>query len=161
VSDDGFAAAWERLSAAELLREMAAGRLPAPEYAERLGFTIRTVQPGRVECDWRPTPHLVNTAGSVHGGYLAMVLDNGGALACASLGEVFRPMLTLSLNLDFLRVVRAAGSYTVTGEVVHAGRTRIVAEAAITDADGRRMARASGSFTPNLTFDPTAAPRGT
>jgi hypothetical protein len=38
---------------------------------------------------------------------------------------------------------------------VHAGNARVLADARITGPEGKLVARASGSFTPNTAFDPT------
>jgi len=153
MSADTFASLWPVLTGEEM-RQMADGRVPMPPHALHAGLAIERVEPGRVALDWRPPAAVSNPAGAVHGGYLAMALDDAAALACASLQDRFRPMLTLNLNLDFLRTVQVGEVYTVTGAVVHSGRRRIVAEAEVTGADGRGHARGTGSFAPNAGFDP-------
>jgi uncharacterized protein (TIGR00369 family) len=157
MTGEAYAGVWARLSGAELLQQVADGHLPVPPHAAQIGLSIARVQPGRVELDWEPTSAVRNLAGDVHGGYLAMVLDDAAGLACASLGERFRPMLTLSLHIDFLRPVRSGVRYTATGVVIHPGRSRLVAEADITGPEGQRLARGSGSFSPNLAFDPVSS----
>jgi acyl-coenzyme A thioesterase PaaI-like protein len=62
------------------------------------------------------------------------------------------PMLTLSLNIDYLRGVQAGEPYTVTGTCVHPGRTRLVSNAVITDATGRPVAQASAAVVANQAF---------
>jgi uncharacterized protein (TIGR00369 family) len=146
---------WTKLSGLELLQKLADGQGPVPEHARQVGMSIAAAEPGRVELAWRPPRTVGNAAGAIHGGYLAMVLDDAAGLACATMGDRFRPMLTLSLHIDYLRPARPGARYAVAGRVVHAGRTRLVADAEILDGDGRPVARATGSFSPNMAFDPT------
>jgi uncharacterized protein (TIGR00369 family) len=109
-------------------------------------------EPGRVEISWTPPEELCNPGGTVHGGYIALILDNAVCMAGASTGEVFMPMLTLSLNVDYVRPVKAGETHTVVGVCVHPGRTRMLSNATITDADGRLVAQATGSVTANKAF---------
>ena len=112
---------------------------------------------GEGTASFRLTPQEFhyNPIGMVHGGYIAMVLDDTAALSCSTLADRYRPMLTLYLHLDFIRPVAAGDSYALIGEVAHAGATRLVADARIVSAAGKLHARATGSFVPNQAFDPT------
>ncbi|MEW2356197.1 PaaI family thioesterase [Spirillospora sp. NPDC029432] len=144
---------WNTLTGAELIQAMGDGRFPEiSDINTHIGQRIRTAEPGRVEIDWRPAERLTNPGGTVHGGYIAMILDNAVCLAGSSTGDVFMPMLTLSLNIDYLRGVQAGEAYTVTGTCVHPGRTRMVSNAVITDARGRPVAQASAAVVPNRAF---------
>lgn len=144
---------WNTLSGAELIQAMAERRFPQiSDINEHIGQIITAAEPGRVEIDWRPAERLCNPGGTVHGGYIAMILDNAVCLAASSTCERFMPMLTLNLNVDYLRGVVADGRYTVAGTCLHPGRTRMVANAVIADERGRPVAQASGSVVPNQAF---------
>ncbi|MFC4906093.1 PaaI family thioesterase [Actinomadura gamaensis] len=144
---------WDELTGAELIQAIADGRFPPVSTVDgHIGQDIRSAEPGRIELAWTPGEHLCNPGGTVHGGYVAMILDNAVCLAGASTCEHFMPMLTLNLNVDYLRPVLAGGTYTVTGTCVHPGRARIVSNAAITDENGRVLAQASASVLPNRAF---------
>ena len=144
---------WDTLTGAELLQAIAEGRFPPPtDVAEYLGQKIGKAEPGRVELSWTPGKHLCNASGSVHGGFVAAMLDNGVCLAASSLGEVFIPQLTLNLNIDYLRAVHADRTYTVIGTTVHAGKARCVSTATVLDSEGNPCAMANGSTTGNLAF---------
>ena len=149
-----FADLWERSTAVEFLLAIAQGRLPHPPHTTDVALTIESVTPGRIELLWRPPRRLTNPAGIVHGGYIAIALDDASGLSCASLGERFRPMLTMGLSVDFVRPVRPETRYRAVGEVVHAGKTRMIADARVIDPEGILVARASGTFAPNQAFDP-------
>ncbi|MBP2471754.1 uncharacterized protein (TIGR00369 family) [Crossiella equi] len=158
MGDVEFGALWAQSTGEQMLVAMADGRAPMPSHAAPIGLTLREVVRGRVSLRWRPAETCCNSSGVVHGGYLAMVLDDAGAMACATLLDRFRPMLTMSLHIDYLRPVLAGVEYVATGVVVHPGQRRMLADAEITDAQGRRVARASGSFTPNLAYHGNGQP---
>ncbi|MCO1581888.1 PaaI family thioesterase [Crossiella sp. SN42] len=158
MGDNEFGTLWAQLTGEQMLVAMADGRARMPRHAEPIGLSLREVVRGRVSLRWKPSEQACNSAGQVHGGYLAMVLDDAGAMACVTLADRYRPMLTMSLHIDYLRPVLAGAEYVATGVVVHPGQRRMLADAEITDAQGRRVARASGSFTPNLSFDGNGQP---
>ena len=159
MTAESFAEVWKRSSGVEFLLAIVQGRVPLPAHAIDVGLAIEAVTPGRIELSWRPPVRLTNLVGFVHGGYVAIALDDASGLSCASLEDRFRPMLTLSLSVDFLRPVRPETRYRTLGEVVHSGGTRTIADARIIDPDGKLVARASGTFTPNRAFDPSLDPR--
>jgi uncharacterized protein (TIGR00369 family) len=140
---------WEKSTSAEFLTAMARGEVPVPPHSADVGLVVASASPGRVELLWRPPPRLANPAGIVHGGYVAMALDDAAGLSAASLADRFQPMLTLELHIYFVRGVRPGETYRAIGEVVHAGKARILADARLVQSDDKLIARASGSFTPN------------
>jgi uncharacterized protein (TIGR00369 family) len=144
---------WDTLTGAELIQAMGDGRFPQiSDINDHIGQVVTSAEPGRVDIAWTPTEKLCNPGGTVHGGYIAMILDNAVCLAGSSTCEHFMPMLTLNLNIDYLRGVRAGETYTVAGTCVHPGRTRMVANAVISDTQGRPVAQASASVLPNKAF---------
>ncbi|RAY13507.1 PaaI family thioesterase [Actinomadura craniellae] len=144
---------WKTLSAVEFIRAMGDGRMRGfSEVADHIGQLVTAVEPGRVEIAWTPEPKLCNPAGTVHGGYIAMILDNAVCMAASSVAERFLPMLTLNLNVDYLRPIMSGETYTVTGVCVHPGRKRRVSTATVVDSTGRTAAQASGSVMPNESF---------
>ncbi|WP_103936920.1 PaaI family thioesterase [Thermomonospora echinospora] len=144
---------WNTLSGAELIKAMGEGRFPQfTPINEHIGQVVSEVEHGRVRLAWSPEDKLCNPGGIVHGGYIAMILDNAVCLAASSTGEHFMPMLTLSLNVDYVRPVQAGRPYDVEGVCVHPGRTRMLSTATITDAGGRLIAQATASVTPNQAF---------
>jgi uncharacterized protein (TIGR00369 family) len=144
---------WNTTSGAEFIRAMIGHRLPDfSDISDFIGQQVTDVESGRVEIAWTPGKKLCNPGGSVHGGYIAMILDNAVCLAASSTGERFVPMLTLNLNVDYLRGVRPEQTYTVTGTCLHPGSTRMVSNALVTDADDRPVAQATASVIPNRAF---------
>lgn len=54
-------------------------------------------------------------------------------------------MLTSGFNIHMTRPV-SAGELRAVGQVVHSSGRLILAEAVLTDAEGRQLARGSGTF---------------
>ncbi|MFF5259111.1 PaaI family thioesterase [Actinomadura viridis] len=143
----------ETLSGAEFIQALGDGRITEFSHVHtHLGQVIRKAEPGRVELGWQPGERLTNPGGAIHGGYIAMILDNAVCMAGSSTLDRFTPMLTLNLNIDFLRGVGVGETYTVVGTCVHPGRTRMVSNAVITDGRGRTVAQASAAVVPNQAF---------
>ena len=80
------------------------------------------------------------TGGGMHGGALMSLADTiGGVVASLNLPEGAGTS-TISSSTVFLRGLRE-GTLTATGRLIHKGRTTIVAETELTDAQGRPVAR--------------------
>jgi uncharacterized protein (TIGR00369 family) len=141
---------------AQLLQGMAERRVPYPEHYEPLGLRVARAVKDRVELTWTPTVSLTNYAGAVHGGHTAMVFDEACCGAGVSGGERFYPMTTLSLTVDYLRAVRPDQTYAVLGEVVHAGRSRLLVNATIRDRNGDLIAQARATVLPDKGFSTKA-----
>ncbi|MBF6330513.1 PaaI family thioesterase [Nocardia transvalensis] len=148
---DEVLALWNELSGAEMLRAVVDGRIPFwfREQYDLLGLRIRGAEPGRIEMDWEPTDAVRNAVGGVDGGYIAMVFDQLCCSAGASQADRCYPMLTLSLNIDYLKPVRLGRTYRAHGELVHPGQRRMVANGRLFDPDGTLAAQATATITPD------------
>ena len=87
---------------------------------------------------------LGNVIGAVHGGVLLTLLDVVMASAAVSLFDFARTAVTLNLNTSFLEPGR--GRLTADGEVVQHDDSVAWCRASVTDAGGRIVAHAQGSF---------------
>ncbi len=157
--DADFVAVWERSTAAELIQAIADGAIPFAPHFSHLGMAVLRAEVGRVELSWTPGTHLCNPGGIVHGGYIGIALDDASGLTAASVGERFFPMLTMDLRIEYFRPALPQVRHTVMGTLVHAGKTRRVADARVEDPEGRLVARASGTFTPNRAYEAAADAR--
>lgn len=106
-----------------------------PEIAVAEGGAVVTVE---------ATPALHHSAGAVHGSAVFKLLDDAAYFAAASLvRDVF--VVTAQFTVYFTRPV-VGGVLRAEGRVAHAGRQQTVAEAVVTDEDGREVGRGSGLF---------------
>ena len=82
--------------------------------------------------------------GAVHGSVYFKALDDAAYFAANSLVEDVL-LLTVTFNISLLRPV-SAGEIRARGEVVHVTHQLLFAEAVAADAEGRQLARGSGTF---------------
>jgi len=112
-----------------------------------LGLTGISADPGAVVLAGDPSEDHLNPLGTVHGGYVATLLDGAMALALQTCLDPGTPYATADLNINYLRAVQPnAGAVRAEGRVIDIGRTRALAEARLIGTDGRMHAFASGSF---------------
>jgi uncharacterized protein (TIGR00369 family) len=84
---------------------------------------------------------LCTTGGILHGGVIMALADStGGSCAFLNLPEGAAGTSTIESKTNFLRAVRS-GTVTATSRPLHTGRTVIVVETDVTDADGRLVAK--------------------
>lgn len=115
--------------------------LDAVPYARTLGMQITHVssEEVRARLDW--TPDLTTTGGAMNGGAIMALADNaGGVLAFVNLPEGASGTSTISSSTNFLRGVRDGHVESVT-RPLHRGRTTIVAETEVFDAENRLVAK--------------------
>ncbi|MEV5878514.1 PaaI family thioesterase [Streptomyces sp. NPDC052101] len=113
------------LSGLHYLQGMLNGDVLPPPVIQALGITLVRAEPGLVRFAMPVRDHLVNHLGFLAGGILSTVVDVALASAVLSMVTPDQDIVTLDLNVDFLRPVDGAcGSVTVDAEVVHLGRNR-------------------------------------
>ncbi|MDM0039181.1 PaaI family thioesterase [Variovorax sp. J22G21] len=117
------------------------GQVP---FTRLLGARREYSEAGRARLVIDARPELGNVIGAMHGGVLVTLLDVAMASAAVSLFDFDRTAVTLNLNTSFLEPGR--GRLTADGEVVQHDSNVAWCHASITDADGRVVARAQGSF---------------
>jgi 1,4-dihydroxy-2-naphthoyl-CoA hydrolase len=110
-------------------------------FAVELGIELDvfTAEEVRGRLAW--APELCTSGGVMHGGVLMAFADTLGAV-CAffNLPEGSAGTTTISSNTVFTRAVRE-GEVTAVTRPLHGGRTVIVVQTDLTDAEGRRVAQ--------------------
>jgi uncharacterized protein (TIGR00369 family) len=135
-----------RESGLALLQAMCAGEVPAPPILSTVGFELDLVEEGRVVFALEPGEHHYNPIGSVHGGVYATVLDSATGCAVHSVLPAGYGYTSLDLSVKFLRGMTVdTGRVTCEGRVVQRGRRTALAEATLTDAQGRLLATATST----------------
>ncbi|WP_223198377.1 PaaI family thioesterase [Solihabitans fulvus] len=130
------------LSGVEFLRRIVDGRFPQAPISSALGFHLVEVDEGRAVFEGDPGDHLYNPMGSVHGGFLATLLDSALGCAVMTMLPPERGYTTVQLGVHLVRGVTAStGPLRCEGTAVHVGRTVATAEARVVGvADGRLYA---------------------
>jgi uncharacterized protein (TIGR00369 family) len=118
--------------------------LPIPLH-DYLGLRfVKDGSPSRVELDL--TESTRGAVAPLHGGVLATLIDVAcGAAATGGFDVTTSVPVSTDLSVRFLR--QPKGSPLVAeASVVHAGRSSMVIDCVVTDAEGRQVGRGSGSY---------------
>jgi len=112
-----------------------------------LGVEVTSVEPGKVAMSLRPDDRFTQQHGFLHAGAVAAVLDTACGFAAFSVMPPEAAVLTASYTINLL--APAAGErFTITGEMVRAGRTLVVCRGeAFTDGDKRPFAVMQATMT--------------
>jgi acyl-CoA thioesterase len=104
---------------------------PGP-FSSHLGFRLVEADQSGAVIEATPGPEHVNGAGSVHGGYLAALLDSatGWAVHASFPPGVAAPHTTLSIQ--YLRAAVEGQTLVCTARCIRAGRRVAAAEAQVT-----------------------------
>ena len=130
---------------ASLRTVFAAGGFPRG-LGRTLGVVGTEADEGHVLLVGTPTEDHYNPLGSVHGGYVAAMLDSAIALAVYTVLPPGAGYTTTDLKVAYLRAVFAStGPVQAEGRVINKGRTMLLGEAKLTDREGRLCAHATGT----------------
>jgi uncharacterized protein (TIGR00369 family) len=129
----------------DLMRSIAAGRIPPPAFAASLGLQVVEVEEGRMVFGLQPRADLLNPMGTLHGGVIATLLDTAMGTALHTTLPLTTGYTTLQLNVHYLRAPSADDPLVLaTGTVVHRGRRTATAEARLErSTDGALLAHAT------------------
>ena len=146
--DPAVSATAARTSAGiEVLEAMARGELPAPPVIATLGFTLDSVEPGRVQFSFEPAEYHYNPIGSVHGGVYATLLDSATGCAVHTMLPAGVGYTSLDLTVKFLRAITVeTGRVRCIGTVTHLGGRTALAQAELRDGRDRLLGTAVSSI---------------
>ena len=125
----------------KVLQDMIAGIHPSPPISQSLHFVLSEAEEGRVVFRGMPLHEHMNPLGSIHGGWVATIMDS--ALACAAMttlqpGEAYA---TAEFKVNLVRpLLPGMGEVTCEGKLVHRGRTLATSEAYLRDGNGKLLA---------------------
>jgi uncharacterized protein (TIGR00369 family) len=115
-----------------------------PSLPEWMGLEVLDDRDGASMVRLRPRPEAHNYRGVVHGGSLATLADVAmGVAANSSLGSDAW-CITQAMELHYLRPGR--GELIAQATTIHRGRSRVVVEALITNAEGKGVVKAVATF---------------
>jgi uncharacterized protein (TIGR00369 family) len=136
----------KRLTGLEFLQGIQSGRLPPPPIAQTLGFTLTEVEEGRALFVGTPEFRLYNPIGSVHGGYIATLLDSAMSCAVQTMLPAGVGYTTVEIKVNFVRAVTdKTGPVRCEGKVITAGKRIGTSEGRLTDAAGRLLAHGTAT----------------
>ena len=113
----------------------------AMPYTDTLGIEMLAASPDEVRGRVAWEERLTTAAGLLHGGVLMGLADSVGAYcAYLNLPEGSTATATIESKTNFFRPV-SSGHVEATSRVLHKGRTTIVVETDVRDAEGKHVAR--------------------
>ncbi|MEO6119123.1 MAG: PaaI family thioesterase, partial [Terriglobales bacterium] len=126
------------MSGMELLHAIIAGKLPAPPIARTLNYRLVEVVPGHAVFAGTPSLDHYNPLATVHGGYIATLLDSAMGCAVHSKLVAGQSYTTLEFKMNFVRaVLETTGEVRAEGNIVHFGKRSATAEGKLVDAAGK------------------------
>src|SRR5262249_54016868 len=105
-------------------------------------------------------PQHLRSRDILHGGVIASLVDTALGLASATKAPHGLDVVTVQLNINYIRPAWPGETLVAHGSVIHSGRRTAVARGEVATAAGELVASASGTF---MFVDPSAlvqTPRG-
>lgn len=132
------------LTGMQLFDAMFAGELPYPPISDTLDFMLIEATPGRAVFQGRPMLRHYNPLGSVHGGWIATLLDSCVGCAVHTTMPAGKVYTTAELKVNFVRAVTTrVPLLRAIGTVIHVGSRMATAEGRLVGPDGKLYAHAS------------------
>ena len=128
----------------DVMQDMIAGRLPYAAIAQTLDFTVMEVRPGVALFQGTPLARHLNPLGTVHGGWVATLLDSALGCAIHTLMPPGRGYTTAELGVNYVKgLTPKVQRVRAEGRVIHCGRQLATAEARLLGPDGTLYAHAT------------------
>jgi uncharacterized protein (TIGR00369 family) len=137
---------FEERSGLEMLRALIAEELPRPPLYHLTGIQLTNAEEGETEVRLPCSKWLSTSAGTIQGGFTAMLAESAMTSAVFSTAEAGTAVAPLDLKVNYLRPVFPDGEDLVAhARVLHRGRTLAIASADLRNAEGKSVALATGS----------------
>ena len=131
-------------SGLEFLQAMMNGELPYAAIARTLDFTVVEVSAGRAVFQGTPLAQHLNPLGTVHGGWIATLLDSALGCSVHTMMPPGRGYTTAELSVNYVKAVTPrVQRVRAEGKVIHCGRQLATAEARLVGPDGTLYAHAT------------------
>ena len=131
-------------SGAQIFEAMLAGEIPAPPITRTLNFTLVEARPGHAVFQGKPLYDHYNPLGTVHGGWIATLLDSAVACAVHSQLPAGKTYTTLELKVNFVKALTdRVPLVRAIGEVIHCGGKVGTSHGRLVGPDGTLFAHAT------------------
>jgi len=128
----------------DVMQDMIAGRLPYAAIAQTLDFTVMEVRSGVAVFQGTPLAKHLNPLGTVHGGWIATLLDSALGCAIHTMMPPGRGYTTAELGVNYVKgLTPKVQRVRAEGKVIHCGRQLATAEARLFGPDGTLYAHAT------------------
>ncbi len=110
-----------------------------------LGIRLLEVSPGHAKVSMKMRPEYLTFNGFIFGGIITSVADQAFACSTNSMG---RPSIATQFNVHFVAGAAPDDELMAEGRVLRKGRRVDICEIAVTNQDGKLIARATGTAIP-------------
>ncbi len=117
-------------------------RSPAGNWME---FTLDKIEKGLAEISLIVKHDMTNPYGNIHGGMMALVMDETIGWAVVSLGTE-NHYTSLNLNVDFLYAIKQGDRLKSIAKVIRAGKKIIHVECTVLDMNDTLLGKASSNL---------------
>ncbi len=133
-----------RLGGLELMQGLVEGKYPWPPIMKTLDYSLDRVEHGVAVFSGAGKIEHYNPIGSVHGGWIATLLDSCMGCAVHTTLKAGQGYTSLEIKVNFVRaVLESSGRMTAEGRVIHAGKSTATAEGKLVDAGGKLLAHST------------------
>ncbi|WP_218508446.1 PaaI family thioesterase [Variovorax sp. dw_308] len=128
----------------EVMQMMLAGEIPYAQIAKTLEFTIIEARPGVAIFQGTPLPQHLNPLGTIHGGWVATMLDSALGCSVHTMMPPGRGYTTAELGVNYVKgLTPRIERVRAEGKVIHCGKQLATAEARLFGPDGTLYAHAT------------------
>ena len=132
------------LSGMQMFEAISRGELPSVPIGASMDFYPIEYELGRFVFQGRPSERFLNPLGTVHGGWIATLLDSCVACAIHTTLPAGKGYTTAELKVSYVRALTPqVGLVRAEGRLIHSGRQVGFAEGRLTGPDGRLYAHAT------------------
>jgi uncharacterized protein (TIGR00369 family) len=129
-----------------ILRALAAEELPRPPIHHLTGLRLVEAEEGRTVTALPCSKWLSTSAGTIQGGFTAMLAESAMTSAAFSTAAEDTAVAPLDFKVNYLRPVFPDGNDLIArARILHRGRTLVIAATEITNSEGKQVALATGS----------------
>jgi acyl-coenzyme A thioesterase 13 len=115
------------------------------EAGNWLAFTLDHIERGTATISLSVRPEMTNPYKHIHGGMMALVIDESIGWAVLSLESELN-YTSLNLNVDFLYAIKMGERLSAKSTVIRAGKKIINVECLVYDMQDRLLAKASSNL---------------
>ena len=128
----------------EMMEAMLRAEIPYAAIAKTLDFVLLEVSPGRAVFQGRPLAQHLNPLGTIHGGWVATLLDSALGCSVHTMMPAGRAYTTAELSVNYVKgLTPKVQRVRAEGKVIHCGRQLATAEARLFGPDGTLYAHAT------------------
>lgn len=110
-----------------------------------LSYTLEKIEKGMAEITLEVKREMTNPYGNIHGGMMALVMDEVIGLSVISL-DTENHYTSLNLNVDFLYAIKEGDRLRARSEVIRAGKKIIHVECSVFNLDNVLLGKASSNL---------------